>query len=60
MSMCENCKFRAKYDKTPNSFLGRIWRWHIEFCPGWKKYFKGLSEETKEELNLRYNLKKDK
>lgn len=25
---CENCKFRAHYDKDPKSFLGRFWRWH--------------------------------
>jgi hypothetical protein len=24
MSNCENCKFRAKYDKNPRSILGRI------------------------------------
>ena len=33
---CENCKFRAHYDKNPKSVLGRIWRWHINFCPGFK------------------------
>ena len=42
---CEKCKFRAHYDKKPNSFLGKFWRWHINFCPGWKGYFTGLSEE---------------
>ena len=31
---CENCKFRAHYDKKPKSALGRFWRWHINFCPG--------------------------
>ena len=30
---CENCKFRAHYDKNPKSALGRFWRWHINFCP---------------------------
>ncbi len=29
---CENCKFRAHYDKKPDSFLGKFWRWHINFC----------------------------
>jgi len=57
MSLCENCKFRAKYDNNPKSFLARIWRWHIGFCPGWKKYFKGLSEEKKKEISLKYNLR---
>ena len=44
---CENCKFRAHYDKKPNSLLGRFWRWHINFCPGWKGYFTSQSEEKK-------------
>ena len=33
---CENCKFRASYDKNPKSLKGRFWRWHINFCPGLK------------------------
>ena len=24
---CESCKFRAHYDKKPQSFLGKFWRW---------------------------------
>ncbi len=54
---CEDCSFRAKYDKNPKSFLGRLWRWHTGFCPGWKSYFKGLPEEKKQELTKQYNLK---
>lgn len=53
---CKTCKFRAKYDSNPQSFVGRIWRWHIGFCPGWKKYFTGLSKEDKLELSKKYNL----
>ena len=55
---CEKCKFRAKYDQMPNSFLGRFWRWHINFCPGWKGYFNGLSEEKKTELREKYHFTK--
>ena len=55
---CEECTFRAKYDQNPKSFLGRLWRWHIGFCPGWKKYFKDLPEDKKLELSNQYNLKK--
>lgn len=55
---CDNCKFRAYYDKNPNSFLGRLWRWHINFCPGWKSYFTGLIDEKKAELRKKYELKK--
>lgn len=54
---CENCKLRARYDKKPESFLGRLWHWHAGFCPGWKGYIKGLPEEKKLELLNRYNLK---
>jgi len=53
---CENCKFRAKYDKDPKSLLGRIWRWHIGFCPGWKQYYRHLPDDKKAELIKRYNL----
>ena len=49
--LCENCKFRAHYDRKPNSLLGRFWRWHINFCPGWKGYFTSLSDEQKDMLD---------
>jgi hypothetical protein len=57
MSSCQKCRLRAKYDKNPKSLLGRVWRWHIGFCPGWKKYFKNLPEDKKLELSNRYDLK---
>ena len=55
---CENCKFRAHYDKNPKSVLGRIWRWHIIFCPGFKAYFTHQDGETKAELRGKYNFHK--
>ncbi|HLN52812.1 MAG TPA: hypothetical protein VK212_03825 [Lentimicrobium sp.] len=55
---CENCGIRAKYDKNPKSLIGRIWRWHIGFCPGWKKYFNSLDEAKKQELSAKYHLAK--
>ena len=55
---CENCKFRAHYDQKPNSLLGRFWRWHINFCPGWKGYFTSLSDEQKDELRKKYQFTK--
>jgi len=55
---CENCKLRANYDKNPQSLLGRFWRWHINFCPGWKAYFTSLSEAEKSELRAKYQFKK--
>ncbi|GAB4111651.1 MAG: hypothetical protein Kow00102_19800 [Spirochaetota bacterium] len=54
---CETCTLRARYDRNPHSLLGRFWRWHINFCPGWKMYMKSLSEEKKEELIQKYSLK---
>ncbi|MEX0321162.1 MAG: hypothetical protein AB3N63_03325 [Puniceicoccaceae bacterium] len=53
---CENCSFRKKYDENPDSLLGRIWRWHIRFCPGWKKYFESLPKDKKLEVADRYHL----
>ena len=56
--LCEDCKFRAHYDRKPNSLLGRFWRWHINFCPGWKGYFTNLSDEQKDEIRKRYQFTK--
>ena len=50
MKNCEKCRFRAIYDKNPGSILGRIWKWHIGWCPGWKSYVKSLSNEEREKL----------
>ncbi len=50
---CKNCKFRAHYDKKPNSLLGRFWRWHINFCPGWKAYFTSLPVRNTNSQNTR-------
>ncbi|NDV47885.1 hypothetical protein D0T49_12590 [Paludibacter sp. 221] len=55
---CENCPIRAKYDKNPKSLVGRFWRWHINFCPGWKGFMNSLDEEQKQFYVDRYNLKK--
>ena len=54
MSNCEKCKFRARYDHNPRSFLGRIWKWHIGWCPGWKAYLKSLPDEARQDLMRRY------
>jgi len=53
---CDNCAMRAKYDANPRSFIGRFWRWHIKFCPGWKKYMKSLDPEKKEEIVKKYHI----
>lgn len=53
---CEECKMRKKYDDAPKSLVGKFWRWHINFCPGWKGYMKSLDEPTKEALQAKYKL----
>ncbi|MCR4738619.1 MAG: hypothetical protein K5846_10770 [Bacteroidales bacterium] len=55
---CENCKIRAHYDKNPKSLMGRIWHWHISFCPGWKSYFTSQSPEKQAELREKYQFTK--
>ena len=54
---CENCKLRAKYDTNPKSILGRLWRFHIKFCPGWRAYFWSLPHEKQQDYIERYGLK---
>ena len=54
MQRCENCKMRARYDNDPQSFLGRAWKWHIEWCPGWKSYMKSLPEEKRMQMLKKY------
>ena len=55
---CENCKLRAHHDKNPKSLMGRFWRWHINFCPGWKAYFTSLAPDRQVALREKYNFKK--
>jgi hypothetical protein len=55
MARCETCKLRARYDKNPKSLLGRFWKWHTGWCPGWKSYVKSLPDEKKAEILKRYS-----
>ena len=55
---CEDCKFRAYYDKKPKSILGKIWLWHAAWCPGFKKYITSVSDDQRLEMANRYGLKK--
>ena len=55
-SNCASCTFRGKYDENPKSILGRIWRWHIKWCPGWKSYMKSLPEGERNEVKSKYNI----
>ena len=51
---CESCFMRARYDKNPASLLGRLWKWHAGWCPGWKSYMKSLPAEKQKELAEKY------
>ena len=55
MAGCEQCKFRGKYDEDPRSFLGRLWKWHTRWCPGWKQYLKSLPDEERETVKRKYS-----
>lgn len=55
---CADCPMRTKFEQKPGSFVGRFWRWHINFCPGWKAYFNSLTSAEKEELRTKYNFTK--
>ncbi len=57
-SGCEDCAFRARYDKNPRSLLGRLWRWHAGWCPGFRKYITSLPDDQRIELAGRYGMKK--
>lgn len=51
---CAQCAWRAKYDANPKSILGRIWKWHSTWCPGWKKYLESLDPEEREGVLEKY------
>ena len=57
---CEMCRFRATYDQNPKSFLGRIWRWHAGWCPGWRSYMRSLPTDKRVQLAEKYDMKKYK
>ncbi len=59
-SGCAACSFKARYDKHPQSLLGRLWRWHAGWCPGWKSYMKSLPEQERRALAEKYALPKFK
>ncbi|MEE4354249.1 MAG: hypothetical protein V2J25_15415 [Desulfatiglans sp.] len=55
---CKNCAFRGRYEQNPKSFLGRIWRWHANWCPGWKRYMKSLPDMERITLVDKYGMEK--
>ncbi len=55
---CQSCRLRMHHDSKPKSLLGRFWRWHINFCPGWKAYFTSLTPEQQAKLREEYQFTK--
>jgi len=51
---CADCPARKNYDKDPTSLSGRLWKWHIQFCPGWKGYVGSLSEQERKMIEEKY------
>lgn len=54
---CEDCAWRARYDRAPRSLLGRLWHWHARWCPGWKAYMASLPDAQRATLARRYDLR---
>ncbi len=46
---------RSYYDRKPDSVVGKIWKWHITWCPGWKSYLKSLPANKKNEIIKKYS-----
>jgi len=57
---CGTCRFRKKYDDNPASFLGRVWRWHANWCPGWNRYMRSLPEKERGTIAEKYDMSKFK
>jgi len=47
---CTKCRMRARYERSPRSLLGRLWKWHTGWCPGWKAYLKSLPDDERQAL----------
>ena len=42
---CETCTMRKKAEANPKTLMARLWRWHTNWCPGWKTYQAHLASE---------------
>lgn len=40
---CQNCPLRKLAEKSSNSLVVRLARWHTGWCPGWKAYQRSLT-----------------
>ncbi|MFA7116847.1 MAG: hypothetical protein WC140_06450 [Bacteroidales bacterium] len=55
---CATCSFRKKYDKNPKAFTSKLWRLHINICPGFYGYYRSLNNAEKFDLKNKYHLKR--
>ena len=44
-SKCHTCGLRARAEQKPKALISRLWRWHTNWCPGWKAYVKELKSK---------------
>jgi hypothetical protein len=44
-SRCHTCGLRARAEQKPRSLISRFWRWHTNWCPGWKAYVAELKSK---------------
>ena len=56
---CDRCNWRKKYDESPRSILGRLWRWHTGWCPGWRDYLRSLPADERSAILERYGMDPD-
>ena len=45
---CATCPMRQKSEENPKGLLSRIWKWHTNWCPGWKAYQEALVVQEEE------------
>ena len=45
---CATCPMRQKSEENPKGLLSRIWKWHTNWCPGWKAYQESLVVQEEE------------
>jgi len=38
--------------------MGKLWRWHTNWCPGWKRYLESIPEEDRTIIIEKYGKKR--
>ncbi len=51
---CADCPMRKRYDADPTALVSRIWKWHIQYCPGWESYLSSLPIGERKKIGERY------